>query len=509
MGRPRTHALSLMSRQAIIEHVRELYLNKGPSVLTFARLKAEGVYFHLYQKGIKQKEVVGLVGASEEYARYKAVNFTVETKTRVKRRWTWGRVIMEATELKEKFGHLPPAQWFQQNNAGALVSAVYKFGRTWEQLREEIGCLSSGDYVQSRNGLRWKSHPEASLSNFLHARAIQHKVGEKYPEGIAAMSDITYAYYDLHFVAKNGEWIDVEIWGDRPNGHDEKGYARKRAIKEKFNQRNSRFLGIGYRDCFEEDRLTAILDPHIGRIDAFRFDKPTDSLLYSTHWSNADELIEFCRRLAEQQEDRIFPTESWLRKRGSKAGRDGVPYNTLSIYIKKWIGGVRKLRAILGQSAHSTIQWDEEKATERYLAFFNEHGITPGQAKTKKRQAKLSAAERLYANNICHAVETYAGGVKHLNAKLGISYDKNWKWSDAAILRGFRRLHDRYGLTPSQIAGASQENRMLFKITEEDRLYAKNLNSMVPEYFSRVSEVYRKLGIVTRDIRRLATKVQQ
>jgi hypothetical protein len=111
-----------------------------------------------------------------------------------------------------------------------------------------------------------------------------------------------------------------------------------------------------------------ILDPFIGLVAPFRFDKPTDALLYSTHWSNADELIAFCRKLAELQPNKIFPTESWLRKRGNETEREGVPYNTLSIYIKKWIGGVRKLRAILGQGEHSTVQWDEKTAIERYLS---------------------------------------------------------------------------------------------------------------------------------------------
>jgi hypothetical protein len=66
---------------------------------------------------------------------------------------------------------------------------------------------------------------------------------------------------------------------------------------------------------------------------------------------------------------------------------------------------------------------------------------------TKSR--RLSPADRLYAINICHAVETYAGGVKFLNAKLGISHDKKRKWSEPKILDGFRVLHSKYGLTPN------------------------------------------------------------
>jgi hypothetical protein len=116
----------------------------------------------------------------------------------------------------------------------------------------------------------------------------------------------------------------------------------------------------------------------------------------------------------------------------------------------------------------------------------------------------LSEANRLYANNICHAVETYAGGVKRLNERLGIVHDKKWKWSEVSILDGFRLLHSQYGLTPTQVASANKTNRELFNITEKDRLYAKTLVSMAPAYFGKVSAVYRLLGIVTVDVRSLA-----
>jgi hypothetical protein len=64
-----------MSRDAIIEHVRELYREKGPATLTFSELKKAGIYFHLYHKGITQKELVELVGAHEAYERYKVATF--------------------------------------------------------------------------------------------------------------------------------------------------------------------------------------------------------------------------------------------------------------------------------------------------------------------------------------------------------------------------------------------------------------------------------------------------
>ena len=501
MGRPRTHRLSLMSREEIIAHVRELFAKEGPASLTFEGLKTAGIYFHLNHKGIRHRELVEAIGATNAYAEYKAVNFTTQTKTMLKRRWTWNRVLEDARKAMEAHGHLPPAQWFQQNGQGALVAYVYSSGKTWETLRAEVDCFATSDYVESRNGMRWRSHPEASLSNFLYARGIQHKVGERYPEGIADMSDMTFAYFDLHFVSRDGAWMDVEVWGDKPNGHAEQEYARKRAIKESFNGTNRNFIGIQYEDCFDEAHLTEIMAPHIGVITPFVFDKPTDKIIYSTHWSNADELLGFCREIAEQQPDKIFPSESWLRKRHNEMGRDGRTYNTLAIYIRKWIGGVRKLREILGQSKHSTVLWDEAKVTEHYLAFTKEHGITPSQAKSRTRRKELPDDVVLYAQNICHAAEVYAGGVRKLDARLGIVVDRKWKWSKDRILEGFTTLHSRYGLFPNQIVGAGVKHQDVFRITEEDLALAKNLAAMAPEHFGKTSEVYKLLGKEPTDIR--------
>ena len=124
-------------------------------------------------------------------------------------------------------GHLPPASWFQANGYGSLVGSVYYLGKTWEDLRQDLGDFHSSQFVESRNGLRWRSHPEASLSNFLHARGIPHRRGQRYPDEYALVTGRSYGMYDLHFDGLAGE-VDVEIWGDKPKGHGEADYAEKR-----------------------------------------------------------------------------------------------------------------------------------------------------------------------------------------------------------------------------------------------------------------------------------------
>jgi hypothetical protein len=109
-------------------------------------------------------------------------------------------------------------------------------------------------------------------------------------------------------------------------------YGVKRAAKERFNKDNNQgFLGIGFRDCYEDRSLAAILELFIGKITPFRFDRPTDTLIHSTHWSNADELLEYARQLATEMPDGKFPMEEWLRKRGKWADRPGEAYNTLAV----------------------------------------------------------------------------------------------------------------------------------------------------------------------------------
>lgn len=44
-----------------------------------------------------------------------------------------------------------------------------------------------------------------------------------------------------------GSAIDVEIWGDKPNEHQEEEYAKVRAGKESFNAGSRNFLGIHFK----------------------------------------------------------------------------------------------------------------------------------------------------------------------------------------------------------------------------------------------------------------------
>ncbi len=400
-----------MSDDELIDFVRTRYAAEGASALSFDALKAHpSLYSTLYHRGLRQSTLLKRLGLVEEYRTWKAVQ-PLRYGQQIRQRWTWERILREAKAVKVAQGFLPPAAWWQANGGGSLVQSLYALGRTWEDLRAELGDFQSSQFVESRNGLRWRSHAEASLANFLYARGIPHRRGTRYPKSYEQLTGRAYGIYDMHFDGRLGP-VDVEVWGDKPNGSDEQAYQTKRQGKELFNADNSAFLGIHFAECYSEERLTAILQPHIGVIAPYRFDRPTDLHLPSTHWSNADELLEYCKEFVRAQPGGEFPTEEWLRKRGKWSERPGPAYNTLSVYIKTWIGGVRRLRELLGQANVSTVKWDREKLLERWKAFRTLHGITPNsmRARSQRGQAKYSVESLREAGLLAAAVSKYAGG---------------------------------------------------------------------------------------------------
>lgn len=480
-----------MNEEDLLRVCRELYEQHGFKVLTFKALQAQGhLYMTLYLRGLSLPALIEKLGLKEAYRKYQKSRPRLYGRV-VREPWTWDRVVTEAKKAMDRQGQLPPSLWFQKNGLGAVVHFVYRSGRSWADLREAVGDFTTSKFVQSRNGMRWLSHAEASLSNFLYARGVEHKKGERYPDGIVKISDAKYALYDLHLKGRDAKWVDIEVWGDIPLGHDAVKYARRRTAKEIFNKGNPRFIGIHHAACYNDDELTQILKPFIGIIRPFQFDKPTDPLIPSTHWSNADELIEYCRHLTSTLPTGIFPTEEWLRKRGKWADRPGPAYNTLAVYIKLWIGGVRKLRIILEQQHASTIQWNAESALREYKRFFDEHKKTPGQVLGMAHDgiADKSISEDVAADatRIATAVSKYVGSALEAQRRLGMKPSRRY-WDRESARACWQEFASKHGITPSQ-AVDYWYRKTAKALSKEESKYAISILSAFKKHCGPISAV--------------------
>jgi len=485
-----------MSRDELFKFCRKLYDKQGVAAFTFLGLKSiPTLYFNLYNKELPQKTLLKELGITKEYKQY-VLSAPKKYGSKIVQRWSWDVILEKARTIIESEGYLPPALWFQKNGQASLIQAIYSLGHTWAELREAVGDFSNSNFVQSRNGIRWLSHAEASLSNFLYARGIEHKKGERYDESFADLAAGRYAIFDMHFLGKSDEWFDVEIWGDKPNGHNEEKYAKTRSAKELFNSSNLHFLGIHFADCYDEAKLAAILSPLIGDIAPFQFDKPTDSLIYSTHWSNADEFLDFCKELASKMPGGKFPAEDWLRKRGRWANRDGEVYNTLSVYIKLWLGGIRNLRKLIGQAEVSTQQWNRESALSAYKEFYDRHGLTPQQVRNnhcRKADSLFSKEDALEAVRIASAIGKYADGADAANKVLGISLQRQSKWSKEVLLEKVRQVIDEYGLSPNQLLYDHRKGKV--ELSAEKLKMMKGMIDALTRFPGGLAGAYKELGI--------------
>jgi hypothetical protein len=216
-------------RAELLAEVRRLYDLHGMKALstTFLEKQKGALYHKLLAAGLGQSEYLSELGLAQAFAEWRDANRTYRGET--KPTWTWKVAVEKAMEVKEREGDLPTMEWFRRNGFHGLVGVVFKTGHTWEDLREAVGSFATSHFYSSRSGMRWRSRGEASLSNFLYARGIEHKRGGPYPESYAEQSGRHYGKFDLHFRKPNGNWVDVEVWGDPLNKLSGGRYIETRA----------------------------------------------------------------------------------------------------------------------------------------------------------------------------------------------------------------------------------------------------------------------------------------
>jgi len=377
-------------RALLVAEAGRLHKQYGISALSMEFLNKHGVTEgKLKRIGLSHAGLLAELDLADEYADWRRETITYRGEQ--KPAWNWERAIEVAGELVAEYGELPTLEWCRANGYSQLTNVVHTSGREWHELRDAVGRplpVTQGGrpwHFESRYGLRWRSRPEACLSDFLYARGIQHRRGERYPDDHPKQSGRARGPYDLHFDTPSGRQIDVEIWGDVPDEWSRGKYRVTLRLKEAYHKGRRTSLCLHYLDCESEVRLTELLKPYIGLIKPFQF-AAQDRLIETAHWSNAAEVLESCRRLAASMPDGVFPNGQWLRKRGKYADRAGKTYNTLAIYVTKWLGGTRNVRRLVGETEASTIKWTEESVVAAWKEFESRTGLTPAQAKGSHRK---------------------------------------------------------------------------------------------------------------------------
>ena len=254
----------------LVEAARRLHLKHGLGVLQTRSLSKHGLLGRLLKVGIAQPALLTRLGLMEEFAAWK--NAHRSYRGVVKPKWTWKSAVARAGEVTAEMGDLPTVQWFRTHGFAALTTAVHKSGRSWEDLRTEFGLPPVRKFCKSKNKMRWLSQPEAIFSDFLFDRGVHHKRGERYPAEFAAQTGKKWARYDMHFLSKDGNWINMEIWGETNGGTGATlnsisagRYREMRELKENWHRSRADFLGISYTDCYAPKRLAECLG-HLSEI---------------------------------------------------------------------------------------------------------------------------------------------------------------------------------------------------------------------------------------------------
>ena len=275
------------------------------------------------------------------------------------KRTTWTPEYFDeiTKRLLNEYSYIPSGRLLLKIGLRSYTKYMYANGMTMESLQKKYNCRKHR-WI-SKNDMFWMSMPECCLANFLYARGVGIKNGERYPPGYSTQSGKHHGIYDLHFVANLNEyenkWISVEVWGDNPGGHGAEEYKHTREGKELFNINNNMFLGIGYKSCYVERELEIILSPYIGIIAPYIFEDQRYAIFKTTQWSTLDVVIKKCEYIMKYNNNIIPPCGWFVQNKGTMyenrihlAWEKGIniSLSTLLNHITK-CGGIVKIRKLL------------------------------------------------------------------------------------------------------------------------------------------------------------------
>ncbi len=155
-----------------------------------------------------------------------------------------------------KYGFIPPHLYLKDNypEMKGLHSDITRLNGI-----NNINVIYNIDDIYQRKidvyNNKWRSFPEALLSNYLISNSITPIMGEKYPDSFHSIYGKN-GYYDMHFVdPKSNIKYFIEVWGGGGNRDGKAEYEKQKKSKQNFNENNSCFIELSYIDCYNKDKL--------------------------------------------------------------------------------------------------------------------------------------------------------------------------------------------------------------------------------------------------------------
>jgi hypothetical protein len=432
------NSTTIIKKWCSIHFLSQLFKHVGIKALSYVWLVSNGFRknYNRAVKGIHKVKLQDLAkqwGVYDEWVKQRRENIC---KSHNLTNWTDEHFDIISKELLKTHGQIPPASWLRENGYGSYVTTMYNKGWSVQYLQQRYNFQN---HHTSRVGIRWRSHPEVCASNFLYSRGIEHKVGEHYPSEYKTQFG-RKGIYDMHFIGTIGiyanQWINVEVWGDKPNGADPEHYAKKRHDKETFAKNDQFFLGIHWKDCFNENKMINILKPFIGIISPYVFRDKFDNQVKPVNWSTMDIVIEQCKKIMKHNED-ILPGESWMRKRGKYKNREVeeweltdkslINFNSLKQYIAN-VGGFRIIRKLLKTKNKSTRLWTQDTLLSEIRRIYKIHNVSPSTLRSRVKRRHLPKTDpRIKLSRLCSAIVNsckthFVGGYREACQLAGIPH---------------------------------------------------------------------------------------
>lgn len=292
--------------------------------------------------------------------------------------WNEEKILNEYSKIIELCGNIPSFGWLQSNGYSSLHDKGKKIGLTLPQIREKLNVTENLRII-SCDGQSWRSLPECAIANFLLCRGVKIKSGELYPKEFIKYSGLKKAQYDMHIIGESDNYykktIDIEIWGGGIRYNDD-NYKKTKEIKEKYNK-NRLFIGIDYKDSYNEKKLINIFKPFIGVKDII-----IKHTIYPQILSTQFSIVNNFTKLWEMYSKHLkyeMPSIDWFRRIQVYKNRDIGQWepNSFSCFI--WhitkLGGMVKIRKLLKISRRDI---SAEQVVKDTIKLFELTGKTPG-----------------------------------------------------------------------------------------------------------------------------------